>query len=291
MQSVVPAVNYIYVTLDLMVIVINLLPVMLLRRVFPFSRSYATVTNVGVSRLSSLRSGDVLPFSAFLTDTFGRQHNYLRISLTERCNLRCLLLLCFFSYFIGNVFLHLFYVTFKGQYCMPAEGVELTPKNQLLSSTEIVDIAAIFAQQGVDKIRLTGGEPTVRPELNDIVGTRTNNHILNLVHHNPQSDNLVIILGSLKNLPGMKTIAITTNGLLLTRKLPQLKDSGLDLLNISLDTLVPAKFEFLTRRKGLEKVLQGIDLAIDLGYKPKVMYFDHLAKLLALNVLIHRSTV
>ena len=89
----------------------------------------------------------------------------------------------------------------------------------------------------------------------------------------------------------MKTIAITTNGLLLTRKLPQLKDSGLDLLNISLDTLVPAKFEFLTRRKGLEKVLQGIDLAIDLGYKPKVMYFDHLAKLLALNVLIHRSTV
>ena len=68
---------------------------------------------------------------------------------------------------------------------MPAEGVELTPKNQLLSSTEIVDIAAIFAQQGVDKIRLTGGEPTVRPELNDIVGTRTNNHKLNLVHHNP----------------------------------------------------------------------------------------------------------
>ena len=61
---------------------------------------------------------------------------------------------------------------------------------------------------------------------------------------------------------------MTTNGLLLTRKLPQLKEAGLDLLNISLDTLIPAKFEFITRRKGFEKVLQGIELALDLGYKP-----------------------
>lgn len=66
----------------------------------------------------------------------------------------------------------------------------------------------------------------------------------------------------------METVAMTTNGLLLTRKLPALKEAGLDLLNVSLDTLISAKFEFITRRKGFEKVIQGIDLALDLGYKP-----------------------
>lgn len=67
---------------------------------------------------------------------------------------------------------------------------------------------------------------------------------------------------------GLKTLAMTTNGILLTRKLPALQQAGLNLLNVSLDTLVPAKFEFITRRKGIEKVLQGIDLALDLGYRP-----------------------
>ena len=67
---------------------------------------------------------------------------------------------------------------------------------------------------------------------------------------------------------GLETVAMTTNGLLLTRKLPALKEAGLDLLNVSLDTLISAKFEFITRRKGFEKVIQGIDLALDLGYKP-----------------------
>lgn len=77
----------------------------------------------------------------------------------------------------------------------------------------------------------------------------------------------------LKKLEGLKTLAMTTNGLLLQRKLPALKEAGLNLLNISLDTLVPQKFEFITRRKGFEKVLQGIDLALDLGFKPlKVLY-------------------
>jgi len=142
----------------------------------------------------------------------------LRISLTERCNFRC-------------------------QYCMPAGGVDLTPKDQLLSSSEIIHIAKLFVNEGVEKIRLTGGEPTIRSDVVDLVR-------------------------SLKNLEGLKTIAMTTNGLLLTRKLSQLKEAGLDLLNVSLDTLIPAKFEFVTRRKGLEKVLQGIELALDLGYKP-----------------------
>lgn len=72
----------------------------------------------------------------------------------------------------------------------------------------------------------------------------------------------------LRNLNGVKTLAMTTNGLLLSRKLPALQEAGINLLNVSLDTLVSAKFEFITRRKGFEKVLQGIDLALELGYKP-----------------------
>ncbi|XP_051638852.1 molybdenum cofactor biosynthesis protein 1 isoform X3 [Manacus candei] len=85
------------------------------------------------------------PFSPFLTDSFGRQHNYLRISLTEKCNLRC-------------------------QYCMPEEGVKLTPKSELLTAQEIITLARLFVKEGVEKIRLTGGEPLIRPDVVDIVG-------------------------------------------------------------------------------------------------------------------------
>ncbi|XP_077341504.1 molybdenum cofactor biosynthesis protein 1-like [Lithobates pipiens] len=159
-----------------------------------------------------------LPFSAFLTDSFGRQHTYLRISLTEKCNLRC-------------------------QYCMPEEGVPLTPKSDLLSTQEILTLARIFVQQGVDKIRLTGGEPLIRPDVVDIVA-------------------------QLRKLEGLKSIAITTNGINLARQLPRLKDAGLDVVNISLDTLVPAKFEFIVRRKGFHKVMEGISRAVELGYNP-----------------------
>ncbi|KAK2496247.1 hypothetical protein MC885_004341 [Smutsia gigantea] len=84
------------------------------------------------------------PFSAFLTDSFGRQHSYLRVSLTERCNLRC-------------------------QYCMPKEGVRLTPKADLLTTEEILTLARLFVKEGIDKIRLTGGEPLIRPDVVDIV--------------------------------------------------------------------------------------------------------------------------
>ncbi|XP_060018809.1 molybdenum cofactor biosynthesis protein 1 isoform X5 [Lagenorhynchus albirostris] len=87
------------------------------------------------------------PFSAFLTDSFGRRHSYLRISLTEKCNLRC-------------------------QYCMPEEGVPLTPKADLLTTEEILTLARLFVKEGVDKIRLTGGEPLIRPDVVDIVGFR-----------------------------------------------------------------------------------------------------------------------
>lgn len=163
--------------------------------------------------------------SDMLIDSFGRLHTYLRISLTERCNLRC-------------------------QYCMPAEGVELTPSSQLLSPNEIVSLANLFVTSGVNKIRLTGGEPTIRKDIEDIC----------------------LQLSSLK---GLKTLAMTTNGITLARKLPKLKEFGLNSINISLDTLVPAKFEFLTRRKGHEKVLESINAAIDLGYNPvKVFIFS-----------------
>ncbi|ONI35937.1 hypothetical protein PRUPE_1G561800 [Prunus persica] len=158
------------------------------------------------------------PVSDMLLDSFGRLHTYLRISLTERCNLRC-------------------------QYCMPAEGVDLTPSPKILSQNEIVRLANLFVSSGVEKIRLTGGEPTIRKDIEDIC-----------LH--------------LSNLNGLKTLAITTNGITLARKLPKLKECGLTSVNISLDTLVPAKFEFMTRRKGHQKVMESINAAINLGYNP-----------------------
>ncbi|OZJ03334.1 hypothetical protein BZG36_04225 [Bifiguratus adelaidae] len=159
------------------------------------------------------------PFSPFLTDKFNRKHSYLRISLTERCNLRC-------------------------TYCMPAEGVDLTPTNELLTTEEIIRLARLFVQQGVTKIRLTGGEPTVRPDIIELVAE----------------------LGKLKHL-GLKHIAMTSNGIALKRKLPKLVENGMDGLNLSLDTLDSNKFEIITRRRGFENVLGSVDQAIDLGMK------------------------
>nr|CAH7716904.1 unnamed protein product [Callosobruchus chinensis] len=153
-----------------------------------------------------------------LTDLFGRHHNYLRISLTERCNLRC-------------------------QYCMPEDGVKLTEKPHLLTTEEIIKIARLFVKEGVSKIRLTGGEPTVRKDLSEIIF-------------------------SLKQIEGLKTVAITTNGLVLTKQLVALQKAGLDVINVSLDTLVAEKYEKITRRKGWNRVMMGIDLALQLGYNP-----------------------
>ncbi|KAJ3394939.1 Molybdenum cofactor synthesis protein 1 [Lobulomyces angularis] len=154
----------------------------------------------------------------FLTDNFNRKHNYLRISLTEKCNLRC-------------------------TYCMPEEGVTLSPNGALLTKNEILKLASIFVKQGVTKIRLTGGEPTVRKDLFDIIAG----------------------LNDLK-LIGLESIGITTNGIALERKLPKLKELGLDNINISLDTLDKFKFELLTRRKGFEMVLRNIDKSLELGF-------------------------
>jgi cyclic pyranopterin phosphate synthase len=128
---------------------------------------------------------------------------------------------------------------------MPAEGVPLSPKSHLLTFEEIERLAALFVSEGVTKIRLTGGEPLVRKEVEDIVT-------------------------QLGKLQGLETLAMTTNGLQLAKKLPRLQAAGLNLLNISLDTLKPHKFQHITRRKGFESVMDSINLAIKLGYKPKI---------------------
>ncbi|CEP17213.1 hypothetical protein [Parasitella parasitica] len=152
-----------------------------------------------------------------LVDNFDRHHNYLRISLTERCNLRC-------------------------TYCMPEGGVPLTPDAQLLTKDEILRLARLFVGQGVTKIRLTGGEPTVRPDIVELVEN----------------------LGQLKQ-EGLQSLAMTSNGIALKRKLPALVKGGMDTLNVSLDTLDPHLFQVMTRRKGFDKVTGAIDEAVRLN--------------------------
>lgn len=156
------------------------------------------------------------PFSSFLTDSFGRQHNYLRISVIERCNLRCV-------------------------YCMPEEGVPLTQKEHLLTFAEIVCLARLFVEQGVSKIRLTGGEPTVRK---DFVS-------------------LVRAIGGLRD-QGLKEICVTTNGLTLHRSISELVECGLTAVNLSLDTLDSLKYQLITRRSGFAAVMKSIDRILDL---------------------------
>jgi cyclic pyranopterin phosphate synthase len=126
---------------------------------------------------------------------------------------------------------------------MPEDGIDLTPRSNLLSTAEITRLASLFASSGVTKIRLTGGEPTLRPDLTDIVA-------------------------SVASLPGIQHVGLTTNGLTLAKHLPELKAAGLNLLNISLDTLKPGRFEEMTRRKGHDRVLKSIYTAIELGYNP-----------------------
>ncbi|VUC28328.1 unnamed protein product [Clonostachys rosea] len=157
------------------------------------------------------------PFSDFLTDTFSREHDYLRISITERCNLRCL-------------------------YCMPEEGVPLSPNRELLTTPEIVMLSSVFVSQGVNKIRLTGGEPTVRRD------------ILPLMHQ----------LGDLRS-RGLRELCITTNGISLHRKLDSMVEAGLTGVNLSLDTLDPFQFQIMTRRKGFDAVQKSIDRILELN--------------------------
>jgi molybdenum cofactor biosynthesis protein A len=145
-----------------------------------------------------------------LTDRFGRDHSYLRISLAERCNLRCL-------------------------YCMPEDGVPLQPAENLLSNSEILKLATFFHQHGVNKVRLTGGEPLLRKDL-------------------------VSLVADLNRLD-LEQIGMTTNGVTLSKHLPDLVESGMTHINISLDSLDADKFARLTRRPPAyhDRVMAAID--------------------------------
>lgn len=126
---------------------------------------------------------------------------------------------------------------------MPEEGVPLSPDGQLLTAAEIERLARLFVAEGITKIRLTGGEPMVRKDIVDIVR-------------------------ALGRIPGLATLAMTTNGIALARALPDLRAAGLNAINISLDTLDPMAFELITRRRGWEAVMRAITVALELGYAP-----------------------
>ncbi|MCF6177819.1 MAG: GTP 3',8-cyclase MoaA [Geopsychrobacter sp.] len=151
-------------------------------------------------------------------DTFDRKIDYLRISVTDRCNLRC-------------------------RYCMPEEGVPSIGNGQELSFEEIYRIAKVAVEQGVRKIRLTGGEPLVRK-------------------------GLIPFIERLCQLPQQPELTLTSNGLLLAEQAAELKRVGLQRVNISLDTLDPERFAQITRRPGLDRVLAGIDAAEQNGLWP-----------------------
>ena len=161
-------------------------------------------------------SEGVAPSSA-LIDRFGRAHNNLRISVTDRCNLRC-------------------------TYCMPEEVVFMD-RAELLRFEEIAHLVRVAAPLGIDKVRLTGGEPLMRRDLGRLV-------------------RLLVAV------PGIKDVGLTTNGLLLAAQARELYDAGLRRINVSLDTLDPARFRELTRRDGLDKVLEGIEAAKAAGFAP-----------------------
>ena len=153
-----------------------------------------------------------------LIDAFGRAHTYLRISLIERCNLRC-------------------------TYCMPEEGVTLSPKSSLMTYEEIYEIAKTFVEKGVTKIRLTGGEPLIRKDI-------------------------PIILEKLSSLP--VELSITTNAVIVDKFIDTLKNNGVKNINVSLDSLDKEKFKQITRRNNFEKVYNNILLLVNQGFKVKL---------------------
>lgn len=148
-----------------------------------------------------------------MIDGYGRTIDYIRISVTDRCNLRC-------------------------TYCMPEKGTLSVSHEEILSYEEIIDLAGIFASLGIHKIRLTGGEPLVRK-------------------------NLSFLVRKLKQVSGIHQVTLTTNGIFLYDQMDELVSAGIDGINISLDTLNPQLFEKITRRNGLEDVLQGFYKALE----------------------------
>ena len=155
-----------------------------------------------------------------LVDGFGRIGRKLRISITDRCNMRCV-------------------------YCMPNGNTEWFEQNNILTYDEIVKLATILARLGIEKIRVTGGEPLVRPKVEDLIKT-------------------------LSNIDEIKAISMTTNGLLLRDKVMQLRDAGLSSINVSLDTFKEDRFKAITGIRGLNKIMNAIRVADDAGLKIKI---------------------
>lgn len=153
-----------------------------------------------------------------LIDSFGRRHNNLRISVTDRCNIRCF-------------------------YCMPADNVVFMNKKELLSFEEIERVVRVGVTLGVNKVRLTGGEPLVRRDLHELVR-------------------------KIASIPEIKDVGLTTNGILLAEQAQQLWDAGLRRINVSLDALDPVRFKEITRREGYEAVIAGIQEAQKVGFDP-----------------------
>lgn len=147
-----------------------------------------------------------------MRDQEGRIIDYLRISITDRCNLRCI-------------------------YCMPEEGIRQIEHERILTYDEIVRVCEVLAEHGLKKIKITGGEPLVRKDA-------------------------VNLIRELKKVPGIISVTITTNGVLLEQYYDALVDAGIDAITVSLDTLKPDMYERITRRQDLRRVLKGIQKAV-----------------------------
>ena len=152
-----------------------------------------------------------------MRDKYGREISYLRISLTDKCNLRC-------------------------RYCMPLTGIEDKSHSDIISEEEILSTVKVAVGLGIKKIRLTGGEPLVKK-------------------------NIVSIVRNIKNINGVEELCITTNGTLLPNLAKDLKEAGLDRINISIDSLKPDKYEYITGGGKLEQALAGLEAACNTGFK------------------------
>jgi GTP 3',8-cyclase len=153
-----------------------------------------------------------------LIDRWGRQITYLRVSVTDRCNMRCV-------------------------YCMPPEGIQRRSHEEIMRYEEITAVVRVAAENGVRRVRLTGGEPLVRSGLPNLIR-------------------------DISAIPQIEDISLTTNGILLEKMAEELKDAGLNRINLSLDTLQPEKFARITRGGSLEQVLRGLEAAEKHGLSP-----------------------
>ncbi len=182
----------------------------------PGSMAFLMDGETGAARCKPLPEGGTV--KKMLADSYGRVLDYLRLSVTDRCNLRCL-------------------------YCMGPGGIKQIPHREILTYEEILQVVRVAAAMGMHIVRITGGEPLVRKGLPGLVE-------------------------GIARIPGITDLAMTTNGILLSRYAVELKAAGLKRVNISLDSLQPDRYAAITRGGNLERVLDGIETALALGLEP-----------------------